>query len=68
MQLDEKDAEERLVNDHENKLRDQPHSRLAALRRGRRRRPWRSRAYRRPDSRASTVYPSRAAISTALPV
>ncbi|KAH9163250.1 hypothetical protein EDB89DRAFT_2021403, partial [Lactarius sanguifluus] len=69
MQFDEKDAEERLAKDREKKLRDQ----VAALEaRGAAARPKKTAMATAnvspppyPDSRTSTVYPSRAAVPTA---
>lgn len=81
MQLDEKDAEERLAKDRENKLRDQVaalEARVAQLQLRVNDRSVVSRATSanrraaaavssppRPDSRASTIYPSRTATPTA---
>lgn len=73
MQLDEKDAEERLAKDRESRLRDQVaalEARVAQLQAGGAARPKMAAKVAassppRPDSRASTVYPSRSATPTA---
>ncbi|KAH9053318.1 hypothetical protein EDB87DRAFT_1652018 [Lactarius vividus] len=72
MQLDEKDAEERLAKDRESKLRDQVavlEARVAQLQARSKKTPTASvSSPPRPDSRTSTVYPSRAATPTAASV
>ncbi|KAI9436935.1 hypothetical protein H4582DRAFT_366964 [Lactarius indigo] len=72
MQLDEKDASERLAKDRESKMRDQVaalEARVAQLQARSKRTPVGTTASvsspPRPDSRTSTVYPSRAATPTA---
>ncbi|KAI0043626.1 hypothetical protein FA95DRAFT_1563095 [Auriscalpium vulgare] len=70
MQLEEKDAEERLTKDRENKLRDQIaalEAKVARLQADHAAPKKAAHAHSppRPDSRASTIYPSRAATPTA---
>ncbi|KAI0055919.1 hypothetical protein BV25DRAFT_1832763 [Artomyces pyxidatus] len=68
MQLDEKDAQERLAKDRESKLRDQIaklEAKVSHLQTEASKKAPTAHSPPRPDSRASTVYPSRAATPTA---